>query len=214
MRWAGVTKNMNIQEETDAKLVTRARARDEAAFTVIVKRHKIWLYQFIRRHVPVEDAQDVLQESLIAAWKGLPGYDLSRPFSCWLRRIALNKCRDRARRLAVRNFLRPWALSTPEIEAVADPMLTPDERLVNEEFLGYLQSAINELPRRLKETLLLTEIEELSHREVSRILGITPKAVEGRVHRARKQLSNILCPATPKGLENTDLIAASLAPAF
>jgi RNA polymerase sigma-70 factor (ECF subfamily) len=185
---------MKTPEASDAELAVRASAGDEQAFTLIVKRHKLWLYQFICRHVPVEDAQDVLQESLIAAWNGLNSYDCSRPMHCWLRRIALNKCRDRARRLMVRNFLRPWPQSRVEIETVADPMLTADENLMHNEPLRRLQNAIDELPRRLKETLLLAVTEDLSHAEVSEILGITPKAVEGRIYRARKQLCDILRP--------------------
>jgi RNA polymerase sigma-70 factor (ECF subfamily) len=63
-----------------------------------MRRHKGWLYQFIRRYVADrDDAYDVLQESFVSAWSALSRFDPERPFEAWLRRIALNKCRDRAR---------------------------------------------------------------------------------------------------------------------
>src|SRR5258707_6957326 len=68
-----------------------------------MRRHRGWLYQFIRRYVADrDDAYDVLQESFVTTWGALSRYDPERPFEAWLRRIALNKCRDRARRNAVR----------------------------------------------------------------------------------------------------------------
>jgi len=70
-------------------------------------RHKGWLYQFIRRYVADrDDAYDVLQESFVSAWGALGRFDPERPLEAWLRRIALNKCRDRARRSAVRRRRR------------------------------------------------------------------------------------------------------------
>ena len=87
----------------DASLAVAARQGDEAAFAALMRRHKGWLYQFIRRYVADrDDAYDVLQESFVSAWGALARFDPERPFEAWLRRIALNKCRDRARRNAVR----------------------------------------------------------------------------------------------------------------
>ena len=82
----------------DASLAVAARQGDQAAFAALMRRHKGWLYQFIRRYVADrDDAYDVLQESFVSAWGALSRFDPERPFEAWLRRIALNKCRDRAR---------------------------------------------------------------------------------------------------------------------
>ena len=87
---------MTQAEATDAELVARVLRGEDAAFTALMRRHKSWLYLFIRRHTPTsEDAWDILQDSFASAWKALKRYDPTRPFDVWLRRIALNKCRDR-----------------------------------------------------------------------------------------------------------------------
>jgi len=183
---------MNISVPSDAALVAATLAGDESAFTALVGRHKRWLYRYILRYVRNEtEAQDVLQESLIAAWRALKRYDPDRPLEFWLRRIALNKCRDRARRQAVRRILLPWSGKAREVLAV-DPAPPADESLAEREELKRARDAIDALPGRFRDPLILTAIEGLSHAEAAEILGLTSKAVEGAVYRAKKQLSETL----------------------
>ena len=183
---------MTLSAPSDAALVAATLAGDEGAFTALVGRHKKWLYRYIHRYVRDEsEAQDVLQDSLIAAWRALKSYDPNRPLEFWLRRIALNKCRDRARRLAVRRILLPWSGGAREAAAI-DPAPPADESLVEGEELKRARAAIEALPGRLRDPLILTAIEGLSQAEAAEILGITVKAVEGAVYRAKKQLSEIL----------------------
>src|SRR6185437_8253375 len=183
---------MTLSIPSDAALVTATLAGDESAFTALVGRHKKWLYRYIHRYVRNEtEAQDVLQESLIAAWRGLKSYDPDRPLEFWLRRIALNKCRDRARRQVVRRILLPWS-NGPREAAAADPAPAIDESLVESEQLRMARDAIDALPAKLRDPLILTAIEGLSQAEAAEILGLTVKAVEGAVYRAKKQLTEKL----------------------
>jgi RNA polymerase sigma-70 factor (ECF subfamily) len=158
-----------------------------------MRRHKGWLYQFIRRYVADrDDAYDVLQESFVSAWGALARFDPERPFEAWLRRIALNKCRDRARR----NMVRRAALSLFGIGAASNEpaAAAPDSAALADSALHRLEGAIGALPRPLKEALVLTALEGLSHKEAGEILGINAKAVETRVYRAKKRLAQILDP--------------------
>jgi RNA polymerase sigma-70 factor (ECF subfamily) len=183
---------VSFADASNAALVAAALGGDESAFTVLVGRHKKWLYVYVHRYVRDEtEAQDVLQESLIAAWRGLKSYDPNRPLEFWLRRIALNKCRDRARRQAVRRFLLPWS-NGPRETSAADPAPAIDESLVENEQLRMVRDAIEALPAKLRDPLILTAIEGLSQAEVAEILGRTVKAVEGAVYRAKKQLTEKL----------------------
>jgi RNA polymerase sigma-70 factor (ECF subfamily) len=183
---------MTLSVPSDAALVAATLAGDEGAFTALVGRHKKWLYRYIHRYVRDEsEAQDVLQESLIAAWRALKSYDPNRPLEFWLRRIALNKCRDRARRLAVRRILLPWSGGAREAAAI-DPAPPADESLAESEELKRARAAIDALPDRLRDPLILTAIEGLSQAEAAEILGVTVKAVEGAVYRAKKQLADVL----------------------
>lgn len=179
----------------DALLAVAARAGEEAAFAALMRRHKGWLYQFIRRYVADrDDAYDVLQESFVSAWGALARFDPERPFEAWLRRIALNKCRDRARRNAVRRAaLRLLGLgeNRPSNETAAP---AADSTASMDQAARRLEAAIARLPRSLKEPLVLTMLEGLSHREAGEMLGINAKAVETRVYRAKRQLAAMLDP--------------------
>lgn len=185
----------------DAALIRAAQAGDDPAFTLIMRRHKGWLYQFIRRYVTDrDDAYDVLQDCFVAAWGALARFDTERPFEAWLRRIALNKCRDRARRNAVRRA----ALS---LFGLAQDRLTPkepDASAVTQAngVLRRLETEIEKLPRPLKDALVLTALEGLTHKEAGDILGGNAKAVETRVYRAKKRLAERLDPG-----DLTDLTA-------
>jgi RNA polymerase sigma-70 factor (ECF subfamily) len=111
--------------------------------------------------------------------------------SAWLRRIVLNKCRDWSRRRQVRRFFFGAAsMDASVVETIPAAATAPDPHL--EASLSALDSAIAALPRSLKEPLLFTTIEGLSHKEAGAVLGISPKAVEMRVYRAKHALAQSL----------------------
>ena len=192
-------------EPSDASLAVAARAGDEAAFAALMRRHKSWLYLFIRRYVADrDDAYDVLQESFVSTWGALARYDPERPFEAWLRRIALNKCRDRARRNAVRRTaLRVLGLAeTMQANETATP--AADVRAHTDQALRRLEAAIARLPRNLREPLVLTMLEGLSHKDAGEILGINAKAIETRVYRAKRQLGQMLDPDVLRDLTGAE----------
>jgi len=178
----------------DRELVARAAKGDERAFTWLMRRHKEDLYRFIRRYTgPSDEAYDLLQESFSAAWTALARFDRSRPFGAWLRSIALNKCRDWSRRRAVRSWLvRSEPLDSPVGGTLAASDLSPEAALVQQENLAKLDAAIAALPAGLKEPLILTQFEMCSQEEAGRLLGMSAKAIEVRVYRARRALAAAL----------------------
>ena len=179
--------------EPDADLVRRARAGEQRAFSLLMGRHKHWLYRFVRRYVSdADEAYDVLQDAFVSALSNLSRYDPGRPFEAWLRRIALNKCRDRARRDAVRRAFGLSRRGPEETEAVADSGAGADQTLASGLALKALDKAISALPAALKEPLVLTVLEGLSQKEAGAILGLSAKAVEVRVYRAKRQLAETL----------------------
>ena len=180
-------------EPTDQVLAARAAAGDQTAFAELMRRHKGWLYRFVRRYVrDAEESYDVVQESFAAAWTGLHRYDPERAFDIWLRRIALNKCRDRARKAAVRRVLFGAFAGPEEPPDVADPSTPPDEAAFARQAMGRLEAAIAVLPSGLREPLVLTALEGLSHKEAGAVLGLSVKVVELRVYRAKRQLAEQL----------------------
>ncbi len=178
----------------DDQLAASAVAGDERAFARLIARHKDGLYRFIRRYTgDPDEAYDLLQETFAAAWTALKRFDAARSFPTWLRSIALNKCRDWYRRRAVRRWLtRSDPLDSQAGMNLTDDAPSPEAAVLDQQRLSRLDRAVANLPQGLKEPLILTALEELSHEEAGRILGLTAKAVELRVYRARKALAEAL----------------------
>lgn len=181
-------------EPPDERLVASSVAGDEHAFARLMRRHKNALYRFIRRYTgDADEAYDLLQETFAAAWTALKRYDTTRSFPTWLRSIALNKCRDWSRRRAVRR----WLTGSDPLDSLAgqnvpDETPSPEASILENQRLSRLDRAIAKLPVGLKEPLILTALDELSHEQAGRILGLTAKAVELRVYRARRALAAAL----------------------
>ncbi|WP_239590766.1 RNA polymerase sigma factor [Vitreimonas flagellata] len=165
-------------------------AGDQRAFTQLMRRHKDSLYRFVRGYVgDASEAYDLVQESFVAAWHALARYDRQRSFGIWLKRIAINKCRDWRRRRAVRAFFYDAEdIDRPGLD-IAQPIAAAKER---EDELARLDDAIAALPANLKEPLLLSLMGEMSHRDIAEALGMTAKAVEVRIYRAKRALAGAL----------------------
>jgi len=174
--------------DEDAALACRAAGGDRTAFNGLVRRYQEPLYRFIRRYVgDADEAYDLLQESFVAAWQAIKRLDPDRPAIVWLRRIALNKCRDWGRRRTVRQFF--YGAARLETASIAD---SSEDHTGEDAALGRLDAAIARLPPQLKEPLLLTTFEGMSQEQAGAALGLTAKAVETRLYRARKLLADML----------------------
>lgn len=191
--------------ESPEEVSARAAGGDRAAFSELMRQTKAALFRFIRRYVGDEqEAWDLLQDTYAAAWLSIRRYDPTRPFEAWLRTIALNKCRDWSRRRLVRRLIRGGLdLSSPEALAVPDGAESADDRMETARRLSRLNEEMSRLPPHLKAPLLLTALEGRSQSEAAGILGISVKAVETRVARARRRLSDALrdpadSPAQPE----------------
>ncbi|MCG2662718.1 MULTISPECIES: RNA polymerase sigma factor [Brevundimonas] len=169
----------------------RAARGDVVAFETLVRDTKAGLYRFVRRYVgDADETYDLVQEAYAAAWLAIHRYEPERSFEAWLRTIAINKCRDWSRRRNIRRlFTGSTDLHSAEALAVPDDEAGAEDQYDAAEQAQRLHAAIAALPPKLKEPLLLTAIEERSHAEAAEILGLSAKAVEMRVARARQKLS-------------------------
>ena len=179
-------------------MAVRAAHGDEVAFETLVKRHKHQFQAYVRRPVEnPEDTDDVLQEVLLSVWRNLRHYDPKRSFKQWLYFIALNKCRDHARRAKGRRgamaIFRTIKTSVPP----------PEASLLRDQALERLQLAIDRMALPYRDVLTLTMLEDLSQSEVAQRLGVSVKAIEVRLYRARNELAG-----TVKAADLADLTAA------
>lgn len=181
-------------EASDSTLARLATGGDDHAFSLLVRRHKEALYRLLRRYTgDADEAYEAVHEAFIAAWRALGRYDPDRPFSAWLRTIAINKARDRGRRMVVRRMVfGSHGLEDRRAISAADPAKPADQRLIEDQSATQLDKAIARLPAPLKAPLLLTAFDGYSQYEAGQILGVTAKTIETRVYRARKLLAERL----------------------
>jgi RNA polymerase sigma factor CnrH len=178
---------------TDGELAALTLAGRQQAFAAIMERHRAAIYRLTRGHVgEPEETLDLVQETFIAAYRALGDYDQHRPMRAWLSRIAINKCRDWARRRMVRRFLVSLSpgRADPMLQMPDDAPMVDDAAAAREE-LDLLWAAVAALPPSLKEPLILRTVEGLSQSETAKLLRITEKAVEARLYRARAKLGPI-----------------------
>jgi RNA polymerase sigma factor (sigma-70 family) len=150
-----------------------------------------------------ERAYEAVHEAFIAAWAALRRYDPDRSFGAWLRTIAINKARDRGRRLAFRRLLfGTHGLEQTAALDVEDPATAADQVVMDDQLAAQVDREIQRLPSALKEAFLLTGFEGCSHQEAGRILGVSAKTIETRAYRARKllacRLDNVLQPSAAR----------------
>jgi RNA polymerase sigma factor (sigma-70 family) len=172
---------------SDRVLCERAIAGDNQAFAAIIGRYKGQIFGLVRRYVGGdEDTNDLLQQIFLTAWQSLGRYDQERPLGPWLITIALNKCRDYSRKAKVRRFFQiAWP---SDANNVPDKMPGADQTMSADQELHLVEKAIAQLPIALKEPLLLTVFQGLSHEQAGAQLGLSAKAIEGRTRRARQAL--------------------------
>lgn len=183
-------------DASDASLARLAAEGDDKAFALLVHRHKEALYRLLRRYTgDPDEAYEAVHEAFIAAWGALKRYDPNRSFGAWLRTIAINKARDRGRRMTVRRAIfGSKDLDDVEVMDKADPRPDAEHEILADERARRLDRAISRLPSALKEALLLTAFEGFSQQETAQLLGVTIKTIETRVYRARKVLIEQLDP--------------------
>lgn len=110
-----------------------------------------------------------------------------------MRSIAINKCRDWGRKRTVRRIVRGvMGLDTPEAMAVGEDAPEAEAQLDDRRRMDEMNRALAALPDNLKAPLLLASLEGRSHAEIAEVLGVTPKAIETRIARARQKLNQAL----------------------
>jgi RNA polymerase sigma-70 factor, ECF subfamily len=189
-------------ERADADLLEAARSGSGDALEALLERHEARLYRFARRLCRHrEDAEDVLQESLLAAARGLSGFRGASSIGTWLYTIARSFCIKKRRR----SVFAPAEVSLDTEASIAargvpDPGRRPDEALEASRLETALERAIAALDRPYREVLLLRDVEGLPAAEVARVTGLSVPAVKTRLHRARGRLREALAPLlAPRG---------------
>lgn len=175
------TGDMPGIDTDDALMAAYSQGAPDAA-RALMDRHVPRLLSFAQRMLGSRDeADDVVQESMVRLWKAAPGWQPGRAkVSTWLYRVASNLCTDVLRRRR-----------TTPIDAVTEPLDDApgvEERLQEEARVWALEAALVALPERQRQAVVLRNIEELSNPEIGQVMDLSVEAVESLVARGRRAL--------------------------
>lgn len=178
----------------DQELLDRARAGQQQALEQLLERHQSRIYRFgMKMCRDPEDANDVLQDTLLSVARNVRDFKGGSSISTWLYAIARSFCVKKRRKSKFAPQVAPSSLDG-DAEHVADPAKTADEALGSKQVEQALETAIASLEPMYREVLLLRDVEGLTAPEVARVTGASVQAVKSRLHRARLAVRASLAP--------------------
>ena len=184
-------------ELSDSVAVAQARAGDSNAFRVLVERHSRNLFRLAYRMTGhQEDAEDVVLETFLRAYRQLSKFDDRAGFGTWLYRIAANCSLDMIRARKRRNERQEAAEedSTDLIQSLPDAAPAPDRLAMSGEVERKVASVMNELSEMERSAFVLRHYEGMCIDDIGRTLGVQPNAAKHSVFRAVQKLRRALEP--------------------
>jgi len=182
--------------ENCPELITRAKAGDEAAFERLLQQLQPQIYRFgmqLCRHP--QDAEDVLQDTLVTVFNSLGDFRQEASLSTWLFTIARGFCIKKKRKEA-----SPKTVPLDQLESGTMPpniKAHQDEAIENKETWQAIAMAMDRLEPNHREILLLRDIQGLSSKETAEVLGLSLSATKSRLHRARASLRAQMAQPAP-----------------
>jgi RNA polymerase sigma factor (sigma-70 family) len=175
-------------DPNDGDLMLRLQNGDDRALDLLMNRWQVPLRRFLYRWLHNDaDALDFAQETFVRVYRHRERFRPGAKFSTWLFAIALNLCRNHARKIKTRPTV-PLDRA-PETEADEG---APNDNLLDVEKTAAVRHAVDALPEPLKTATLLCEYEDLSLAEAAVAAGCSAKAIETRLYRARGLLREAL----------------------
>jgi len=177
----------------DEALVARAQEEDERAFGELIQRYETKVYSLALKMLRnPEDAEDVLQDTFLRAYRGLKSFKGHSTFSTWIYRITANSALMKLRKKQLPTVSIDDADERETPINIADWAPGPVEQLLNQETQEAMADAIEALPAEFRQVFVLRDVEGLSNADVAEILDLSVAAVKSRLHRARLKIRNHL----------------------
>lgn len=191
--WRGFLAQSNLPDSErirqDHALMAAVAAGDGRAFAALVKDHTPRLLRLTRsmlRTSPAE-AEEIVQEALLRLWRQSAKWQPNGQVSTWLHQVAYRLAVDTLRRQ------RPSvAIETVEADLGDDDAPAPDVKLIRTEEIAAVRAAVDKLPDRQRDALILCHFQELSQAEAAAVMGIGEAAYESLLARGRRRLRVLL----------------------
>lgn len=173
------------------------RSKDRREFDALVERYHKQAYNIAYRMAGNHaDAEDLVQDAFIRAFRFFGQYRRELPFDSWLYKIMSNVFIDKLRRkpkAAIRSLDQPVTTSEGEVQFdVADTASGPEETVLSREMDSRIQAALDTLPEVFRLTVIYADIEGLSYEEIAEATDTNIGTVRSRLHRGRRLLRNKL----------------------
>jgi RNA polymerase sigma-70 factor (ECF subfamily) len=183
-----------VATASEPELIDAARRGDAVALSALVTAEQSRVFRFALKMCRLrEDAEDVLQDTLLAAVRTFGKYRGDASVSTWLYTIARSFCIKRRRR----SKFAPETLLPLDSDAASEAPATeraPDDALAERELASALNEAVAGLAPAYREVLVLRDVEGLPATEVAKVMDLSVQAVKSRLHRARSSVRQTLAP--------------------
>jgi len=187
-------KALHTKKVTDEVLIARFQQGDVQAFDVLVRRYKDQLLNYVYRFVGNRvDAEDIVQETFLRVFKNKHYYKEIAKFSTWVYTIAGNLAKTELRRRKRRKVFSVSNFVNEERDYdIPDSGHNPEKEVEGSIKDDIIQKAIEKLPSKFKEVILLRDVQGFAYEEISQILNIPLGTVKSRVNRGRLKLQEDL----------------------
>ena len=187
---------MTEKTDSQAEIITwieQAMRGDQSAYAHLYEHFSVGIYRLCYGLVlNKEDAEDVVQESFVYAFKNLRRYDSKKAaFKTWLYTIAVSRCRNTYRR---KQFLTIDFSQILQLQIAGPNGDTPEAAIAKRESVDAIQTAMLELTPILREAVVLRYGHGLTYREMAEIIDCPQKTAESRVRLAHNKLKDVLRP--------------------
>jgi RNA polymerase sigma-70 factor (ECF subfamily) len=191
-------KLIELRGECDEELMERCAAGSHEAFQCLVERYRGRLINVVGRFINDRDrAEDIVQEVFLRVFRNRQRYERKGKFSTWIFTIAVNLAKNEIRRKVRRRgeiSLEGLEEATGSSTATADRSPGAEENLGREQLREMVAEAIERLPVRYREAVVLRDIEGLAYEEIASILRIPGGTVRSRINRGRLMIKDFLTP--------------------
>ncbi len=175
-----------MDKKQEKELIILAQEGDSQSFEILVNRYYVTVYRFAFRWIAdKEDAEDITQEVFIKLAKRLQTFTHQASFSTWLYRITVNCAKDYIRKK--NRWPKDGTVDVPNGNLVS-PNPGPEVKSFHEQVMA----AVDKLPVKLKEAIILVFSEGMSHKETAQVLGCAETTVSWRIFQAKRKLQKVL----------------------
>jgi len=172
-------------EKSDEKLVEEYLDGEESSFKILLDRYTSHIYNFSKRFVGVEYANDIVQEVFIKIWKNIENFNVKKAnFKTWIFTIARNTITDYLRKKKMVSFSSLDKEDETFADNIEDEVVLPNEALMKLEDKEFLNNLLDKIPAHYKEVLILYYQEEMTFSEIGKLLEKPLNTVKSYHHRA------------------------------